>query len=252
VEEATVSAEHESVLTADETKKAATKKRARPKWEQNARDRVRQAVKKYQRPLADLAERDANEGDTRLLVTDFLCDGLGYDKYADLTTEYRVKGEFADFGVRVDGELVAFIEVKRIGMKLGPRQLRQVQSYAANEGVEWLILTNGAEWQVFHLSATVPLITERLFTVDLLSSSKPAEKVRDMFYLTREAVKKDLITDLWIAKRATSPQSLGEVLRSTAVVEAIRKELWRSTKHRLDGAEILELLEETVLRPECL
>ena len=31
-----------------------------------------------------------------MLITDFLCDGLGYDKYVDLTTEYQVKGEFAD------------------------------------------------------------------------------------------------------------------------------------------------------------
>lgn len=52
--------------------------------------------------MADLVARDANEGDTRLLVTDFLCEGLGYDKYEDLTTEYQVKGEFADYGVRLD------------------------------------------------------------------------------------------------------------------------------------------------------
>jgi hypothetical protein len=40
---------------------------------------VRTAVRRYNRPLTDLIARDANEGDTRLLVTDFLCDGLGYD-----------------------------------------------------------------------------------------------------------------------------------------------------------------------------
>jgi hypothetical protein len=62
--------------------------------------------------LAELIARDANEGDTRLLVTDFLCDGLGYDKYEDLTTEYQVKGEFADYGIRIAKQLVAFIEVK--------------------------------------------------------------------------------------------------------------------------------------------
>ena len=39
----------------------------------------------------DLIARDANEGDTRLLVTDFLCDGLGYNKYEDLATEYQVE-----------------------------------------------------------------------------------------------------------------------------------------------------------------
>jgi len=228
------------------------KKRERPKWEQNAIERLRLAIKKYSRPLGDLAARDANEGDTRLLVTDFLCDGLGYDKYTDLTTEYRVKGEFADFGIRIDGEMVAFIEVKRTNIKLGAKQLRQVQSYAANEGVEWMILTNGAEWHVYHLSTTVPLVNELLFSVDLLGPETAASKAAALLYLSREAMKKNQIDELWKTKRATSPKSLGDVLRSDAVIESIRKELRRNTGYRMDLAEIRRLLEETVLRPECL
>ena len=118
--------------------------RTGPKWEIEVRDRVKATIKRFSKPLADLVARDANEGDTRLLVTDFLCEGLGYDKYHDLTTEYEVKGDFADYGVRIDKELVAFIEVKRVATKLTTKHLRQVQMYAVNEGVEWLILTNGS------------------------------------------------------------------------------------------------------------
>ena len=124
-----------------------------PKWEADARDRVRAAIRRFARPLADLIARDANEGDTRLLVTDFLCEGLGYDKYEDLTTEYQVRGEFADYGVRIARQLVAFIEVKRCTTRLSARHLRQVEMYAVNEGVEWMILTNGQVWQVWHLTA---------------------------------------------------------------------------------------------------
>jgi hypothetical protein len=76
--------------------------RTAPKWELEGRERLKAAIRRFTKPLADLANRDANEGDTRLLVTDFLCDGLGFDKYSDLTTEYQVKGEFADYGVRID------------------------------------------------------------------------------------------------------------------------------------------------------
>lgn len=112
--------------------------RSMPKWEQDARARVRNAIRRFGKPLADLLERDANEGDTRLLVTDFLCEALGFDKYEDLTTEYQVKGEFADYGVRIDRQLVAFIEVKRCTQKPNMRHLRQVQMYAVNEGVEWI------------------------------------------------------------------------------------------------------------------
>ena len=95
-----------STAVAEEASKP--KPRGAPKWESEARDRLRAAIRRFSKPLADLVARDANEGDTRLLVTDFLCDGLGFDKYADLTTEYQVKGEFADYGVRIDRELDFF------------------------------------------------------------------------------------------------------------------------------------------------
>jgi Type I restriction enzyme R protein N terminus (HSDR_N) len=150
-----------------------------PKWETETRDRVRTAIRRFAKPLADLIARDANEGDTRLLVTDFLCEGLGYDKYEDLTTEYQVKGEFADYGVRIAKQLVAFIEVKRCTTKLSPRHLRQVEMYAVNEGVEWIILTNGQVWQVWHLTAGLPVILDPALEVDLLGEGRPDPQGRD-------------------------------------------------------------------------
>ncbi len=63
-----------------------------PKWEAEARDRVRTAVRCFAKPLADLIARDANEGDTRLLATDFLCEGLGYDKTCQPGTALRQIG----------------------------------------------------------------------------------------------------------------------------------------------------------------
>jgi hypothetical protein len=227
-------------------------KRTAPKWEEAARERIKAGIKKYSKHIADLGARDANEGDTRLMITDFLCDVLGYDKYNDLTTEKMVKGEFADYGIRIDNEMMGFIEVKRAKTKLGPKQLRQVQSYAANEGVEWMILTNGSEWQVYHLSDTVPLVNELLFIVDLLGPEPPAVKSKWLFYLTREAMKRNQMDELWKARRATCPKALGQLLRSPAVVDSMRKELWRASGYRVEPEEIVRLLEETVLRAECL
>jgi predicted type IV restriction endonuclease len=223
-----------------------------PKWEMEARERLKVAIRRFARPLSDLAARDANEGDTRLLVTDFLCEGFGFDKYTDLTTEYQVKGEFADYGVRIERELIAFIEVKRVATKLASKHLRQVEMYAVNEGVEWVILTNGAVWQVYHLTAGLPVVIDLALEVDLLSDESPSRKVNELFYLTRESLKRRQIDELWKVKRATSPQSLAEVLVSEAVVEEVRKELRRKTGHNVDPAELVRLLQETVLKPDCL
>src|SRR6266498_311031 len=170
-----VESDEQSSAIAEATKKPAP--RSAPKGEREARDRLKAAIRRFSRPLADLAARDANEGDTRLLVTDFLCDALGYDKYADLTTEYAVKGEFADYGIRIDRDLVAFIEVKRVATKLGAKHLRQVEMYAVNEGVEWMILTNGVQWRAYHVSAGLPVEIDLTLDVDLLSDAPPAQKV---------------------------------------------------------------------------
>ena len=227
--------------------------RSGPKWEAETRERLRSAIRKFSKPLNDLVARDANEGDTRLLVTDFLREGFGYDTYEDLTTEYQVRGEFADYGVRIDGELIAFIEVKRVKTKVAAKQLRQVEMYAVNEGVEWAILTNGANWQVYHLGDRVPIEIDLALDVDLIDDSKTlAQKTDELFYLTRESMRRRQIDELWQARRATAPKSLANVLVSDPVIEAARKELRRTTNQRVETDDIKRLLRETVIRPECL
>jgi Type I restriction enzyme R protein N terminus (HSDR_N) len=251
----------ETIITADiveivveEPGRPAKKTRGRqmPKWEADSRDRVRAAVRRFARPLAELIARDANEGDTRLLVTDFLCEGLGYDKYEDLTTEYQVRGEFADYGVRIARQLVAFIEVKRAATKLGAKHLRQVEMYAVNEGVEWMILTNGQVWQAWHLTAGLPVVLDLALKVDLLGEGGPTQKADALFPLSKEGFKHRVIDELWRVKAATSAKSIGTAITSDTVIEQIRKELRRQTGHNVDPAELKDLIKSSVLRPDAL
>ena len=243
---------NEPAVSVDEPQRTRETKRSAPKWETAARERVRTAVRRFNKPLTDLVERDANEGDTRLLVTDFLCDGLGFDKYEDLTTEYQVKGEFADYGIRIDKQMIAFIEVKRCTQKLGMRHLRQVQMYAVNEGVEWMILTNGQVWQVYHLTGGLPVVIDLALEVDLLSEDSLARKADQLFYLSKDAFKRRLLDDLWKAKAATAPRSLVSVLLTDTVVEAVRKELRRQTGYNSDASEIQRALKADVIRVDLL
>lgn len=219
-----------------------------PKWESDTRERIRASLRKFGKPLAELAARDANEGDTRLLITDVLCDALGFDKYSDLTTEYAVKGEFADYGVRIDQQLVAFIEVKRATTKLNERHLRQVEMYAVNEGVEWLILTNGSQWQVYRLIAGLPVTIDLVLDIDLLAESLTlVRKADQLFYLSKESLKRRQIEEVWRERAATAPKSLAAIVLSDPVVEAARKELRRQTGLNLDAQEIARLIRDSII-----
>lgn len=222
-----------------------------PKWEATARERLKATIRKYARPLADLIARDANEGDTRMFVTDFICEALGYDKYMELTTEYRVKSEFADYGIRIDKEILAFLEVKRVNTKLGNKHLRQVETYALNEGVEWVMLTNGAVWQAYHLTPSLPMAVDLVLSVDLTGEENINQKVDALYYLSRESMKRRQITQLWEAKSATNPKALREILATPAVLDAIRKEIKRRSNHAVPNEEVARLLKETIIRGDC-
>jgi len=208
-----------------------------PKWESTSKSRIQSALKKLTKPTLMLKENDAVEADTRHLVTDILVDALGYDKYENLTAEYSVKGDFADYGIRVDKQLIAFVEVKRISQKLQISHLRQVESYALKEGVQWAILTNAQIWQAYHVrpmsgqQSEVTLILE----VDILSDDvKPSVKTDLMFLISKEGISKGKLAEYMSAKNAISPKTLAPVLTSDEVLAAVKKEIKRRTKHNVD------------------
>lgn len=225
-----------------------------PKWAIDAKDGIKSNLRRFQKPLIDLVERDANEGDTRLLVTDMLCEVLGYDKFEDLTTEFAVRGEFADYGIRIDKQLVAFIEVKRAAQQLHARHLRQVETYAVKEGLEWMILTNGQIWEAYHVTAATgqQVVTTRVLEIDLLSDETPAKKTEKLFHLHRSAMKRGTINELWKQCAATSPSALAAVLLSPAVIDAVRKEVRRRSKFNPESADISKALKSEVIRTDIL
>jgi len=152
--------------------------RSAPRWEAKVRDRIKSAIKRFRKPLQQLLDSDSTEGDTRLQITEFLQDALGFE-LTNLKTEYQVKGNFADYAIRFDKKTVALIEVKRVGMKLAVRHLQQVKLYAVDEGVEWVILTNGVEWHLYHLLLTGgPLVTDLAVNVNLMDDTPIAQKTR--------------------------------------------------------------------------
>lgn len=224
----------------------ATSKPAVPKWEMVARERISTVLKKIGKSIEALKARDAVEADTRLLVTDVLCDMLGFDKYEDLTAEYQVKGEFADYGVRVDKQLVAFVEIKRITQKLNATHLRQVESYALKNGVSWAILTNAQQWQVYNIQLVSgeEAETTLVFEIDLLDPAvKPRDKIELLLAMSREGFAKGLIDQAWRKRFLSSPKVLRPVILSDPVINEIRRELKKQQGTKIEADQIRQSIE---------
>jgi predicted type IV restriction endonuclease len=117
------------------------------KLSKKAVERITAGVKRFQPILASARSRDVNESDTVVIVADLLQEVFGYDKYAEITSEHMIRGTFCDLAVKLDGTLAFLVEVKAIGLELKDHHIKQAVDYAANQGCDWVMLTNGVIWR---------------------------------------------------------------------------------------------------------
>jgi predicted type IV restriction endonuclease len=216
--------------------------------------RIKTEVKRYRGIIESAKLRDVNEADTSIIVTGVLADVLGWDRFTDVTREYCVRNTFCDLAVKVDGRVKIFVEVKAIGLSLKDTHLRQVVDYATKEGVDWVILTNGAIWKVFKVLYEKPINQQEVFEVDLVDTAlRPAALVDKLYLITKEGVSKSAIASYHEQKQATSRFMIAATLLSEPVVEALRREIRRvSGGVRLEADELQEILKAEVLKREVL
>ena len=113
-----------------------------PKVPSKATTRLSAAIKRFQPIIASAKSRDANESDTVIIVTDMLSEVFGYDKYSEITSECSIRGTWCDLAIKIDSKFEYLIEVKAIGLELKDSYTKQAVDYSANQGTDWVLLTN--------------------------------------------------------------------------------------------------------------
>ena len=76
---------------------------------------------------------------------------------------------------------------------------------------------------------------------------RDSRKADQLFYLSKESLKRRQIEEVWRERAATAPKSLAAIVLSDPVVEAARKELRRQTGLNLDAQEIARLIRDSVI-----
>jgi hypothetical protein len=216
-------------------------------------ERLAAGVKRFQPILASAKSRDVNESDTSMIVTDVLADVFGYDKYSEVTRELCIRGTFCDLATRIDGKFQMLIEVKAIGLELKDAHVKQAVDYAANQGIEWVALTNGNIWKVFRVVFAKPIDAELVLDIDLLAlNSRSAEDLESVYLLTRESMLKSGLYAYHDHLQATNKFYLAAVVLSDAVLDTVRRELRRLSDAKIEIEELREALKLEVIKREVI
>lgn len=216
--------------------------------------RISDGLKRFQ-PILDSAKiRDINESDTVVILTGILSEMLGFDKYTEITTEHSIRGTYCDLAITIDGKMRLLIEVKAVGIELKENHVKQAVDYAANKGLDWVVLTNGHTWKVFKIHFTKPIMNELVAEIDVLKlSHKNQEHIELIYLLSKEGMVKSSLEDFHIQKQATNRFLVGNLLLTDNVLNTLKKELrqiYPDIKVQLD--EIRNVLNFDVIKRELL
>jgi len=218
------------------------------------KDRLTMGVKRFIPVLSSAKTRDVNESDTVTIVTDMLAEVFGFDKYSEITSEFVIRGTYVDLAIKIDGKLALLIEVKAIGLDLKEAYVKQSVDYAANQGIEWVVLTNGARWQIYKVTFGKPVNQDLVLEIDFLNTNpKSTSALENLYLLTKEGIARSVLGDYHTQRQALSRFFIGAIALSDPVLEVIRRELRKmSPDVKIDTEQIKEVILQEIFKRDVV
>jgi hypothetical protein len=196
------------------------------------------SLKNYSKKFLHKKMVELDESGTRLMINAFLTDVLGYAPIEEIKTEYMIRGTYADYVIQSKGIQHFLVEVKALSLQLSDKHLRQATNYGANEGIDWILLTNGRAFDLYKVIFEKPIYARKVFSVDLTDSKKIKDIINDIEFLHKECVENKGLEALWNKTVALDPEYIAGYLFEPSVTNFIKRNLNKKFKSRFSTEEI--------------
>jgi len=227
-------------------------------------DKLCQKIEEIRGKLESLQRHTLNETSTRTIVIDPLLESLGWDirDPDEVQLEYpTVDGKSVDYALTINKKTVLLVEAKALNDPLTDvKAITQVVGYAANDGVEWCVLTNGIVWKVYRSVEKCPAPDKLMFEVLLdpresesVSTKQVAKQMwrfshDEMAKGTLDALGEQTFTDSKVEKAidalmSDAPRALLNLIKKTTNDENLRpQKIKESLKRILDRSRSTEIV----------
>jgi predicted type IV restriction endonuclease len=215
---------------------------------QAQKDKLQKKLREYKKRYLTKKYAELDESATRLMINSFLTEVLGYTELDDIKTEYIINGTYADYIIQLDRKKRVVIEVKAIQIDLSEKHLRQAINYAANEGIDWVLLTNGKQFELHRVIFKKPITHKRIFSFNLTEKDHFKESIEYFPLLTKKAMLKDELDDFWLRFQALEPNNLCKTLYSEEVIKLLRRALKKNAQLSFSEEDIFDSIHQIIVK----
>src|SRR4030042_3956574 len=151
---------------------------------------IRRALKRFVPHFLQARTDGLNEADTVLRLCRFFEEVLGYDGLQDISREAQFKNKYIDICLKIDGRVRLLVEVKAADQQLRDRHIEQCQTYASQNNFRWVLLTNGVDWHLYHLTFAEGIKYDRAFMVSLDNKDSLDDAAEKLSILHKQSIRK--------------------------------------------------------------
>ncbi len=205
---------------------------------------LREYRKKY---LTKKQNLEVDESATRIMVNSLLSTVLGFAELDDIKTEYNIRGTYADYVIQLARKKHIVVEVKSIQIDLNSNHLRQAMGYAADDGIDWVLLTNGRHVKLYKVLFGKPVTRHLVFDYNLMDLATIKKAASDLAFLSKKSVQKGELDDYWKRFDALTPKSIVKAIYTEDVMRAIRLRLKKNCGMSFSEADVAAAVQEVLL-----
>jgi hypothetical protein len=199
---------------------------------------IRKALRRFAPTLLEARKLELNEADTVVRICRFCEEVLGYDGLADVSREVNLKNKYVDVCLKVDGRVRLLVECKAASATLRERHIEQAQAYASQNNFRWVVLTNGVDWQLYHLTFDQGIEYEKAFAVSLSSDAGIEDAAEKLALLHHSSIRRGALDQYWEKATVLSPHSIARALFRDSVIMLLRRELRRESGLLIDPEDL--------------
>jgi len=214
---------------------------------QNQKNTFYRALKAYKKKYLVKQYLELDESATRLMINYFLTDVLGYQELEEIKTEYAIKGTYADYVIQLERKKHLVVEVKAIQIDLSENHLRQAVSYAANEAIYWILLTNGRQMQLYKVVFGKPISYKRVCDFDLSDETQLKQSIDLLIMLTKKEMRKKSLEHFWKHFQTLEPKNLCKLLYATEVVRFLKRTLKKQAGLNFSEEDIFDSIHQIII-----
>jgi len=214
---------------------------------QTQKNKFLRDLKEYKKKYLVKQYLELDESATRLMINYFLTDVLGYKELEEIKTEYAIKGTYADYVIQLERKKHLVVEVKAIQIDLSENHLRQAVSYAANEAIDWVLLTNGRQMQLYKVIFGKPISIKKVGDFDLKDEAQLKQAAVLLIMLTKREMLKKSLEHFWKHFQALEPKHLCKFLYSTEVVRFLKRTLKNKAGLNFSEEDIFDSIHQIIV-----